>query len=76
MAKRRATWFGYSVAGAGDLTGDGKAEVAVGAYRHTASVSVIVKGKVKTKRLKQAGAVYAYSCVTAGAMHACPQERR
>ncbi len=60
----KGDWFGYSVAGAGDLTGDGKAEVAVGAYRHTASVSVIVKGKTKTKRLKQAGAVYAYNCAT------------
>ena len=45
-------WFGFAVAGAGDLDGDGQADVAVGAYRY----DPLSNGKL----LKDAGAVYAY----------------
>ncbi|HSC76876.1 MAG TPA: thrombospondin type 3 repeat-containing protein [Pseudomonadales bacterium] len=45
-------WFGYSVAGAGDLNGDTKPDVVIGAYGHD-----VANG---AKTLKDAGAVYAY----------------
>jgi hypothetical protein len=45
---------------AGDLDGDTKADIVVGAYRHT--VTNVTTGKP----MKQAGAVYGYSCVNAG----------
>lgn len=51
-------WFGYAVAGGGDLDGDGNADIVVGAYKHDAE-----NGKL----LKDAGAVYAYQCVTQNA---------
>ncbi|MCC7516953.1 MAG: thrombospondin type 3 repeat-containing protein, partial [Pseudomonadales bacterium] len=49
-------WFGFSVSTAGDLNGDTKADVVVGAYKHD------VTG---TKLMKDAGAVYAYDCSVA-----------
>ncbi|MBK8288620.1 MAG: FG-GAP repeat protein [Cellvibrionales bacterium] len=48
-------WFGLSVSGAGDLDGDGHADVVVGASRHDPL------NAATGKLLKDAGAVYAYS---------------
>jgi hypothetical protein len=47
--------FGSAITGAGDLNGDGKADVAVGAYRHDPA------NALTNKKMKNAGAVYAYS---------------